>query len=121
MKTAVKKRRQETELTDLEKAMGGNVLKAPGRGEGERRRFVFTDLFEKTLEGYLKRMCPLAVSLLKLGIRSGLTRSGDFWQGPSGGFVALGVSRALAIAAGVSSPALSRASGSRKAPMTSTR
>jgi len=50
MKTAVKSWGQETELTDLEKAdcltgkaMGGIVLKAPGRGDGKRRRFVFTD------------------------------------------------------------------------------
>ena len=50
MKTAVKNRGQKAELTDLEKAdcltgkaKGGIVLKAPGRGDGKRRRFVFTD------------------------------------------------------------------------------
>ena len=50
MKTATKNRGQKTELTDLEKAdcltgkaMGGIVLKTPGRGEGRRRRFVFSD------------------------------------------------------------------------------
>jgi len=50
MKTAVRKPGQKAELTDLEKAdcltgkaMGGIVLKAPGRGDGKRRRFVFAD------------------------------------------------------------------------------
>jgi len=50
MKAAAKKLGQKPELTDLEKAdcltgkaMGGIVLKAPGRGEGKRRRFVFSD------------------------------------------------------------------------------
>ncbi|MFT6178592.1 MAG: REP element-mobilizing transposase RayT [Akkermansiaceae bacterium] len=50
MKLVDKKLGQKAELTDLEKvdcltgkAMGGIVLKAPGRGEGKRRRFVFTD------------------------------------------------------------------------------
>ena len=83
MKTAVKKRGQTTELTDLEKAdrqteeaMGGNFLKAPGQGDGKRPSFVFRDLFEKTPEGYLERMCPLAVSVLKLSIRSGLDKVG---------------------------------------------
>jgi len=50
MKTAKIKQGQKPEMTDLEKAdcltgkaMGGIVLKAPGRGEGKRRRFVFSD------------------------------------------------------------------------------
>ena len=50
MKTITKIRGQKAELTDLEKAdcltgeaMGGIVLKTPGRGEGKRRRFVFAD------------------------------------------------------------------------------
>ena len=50
MKSGERKRGQKAELTDLEKAdcltgkaMGGIVLKAPGHGEGKRRRFVFAD------------------------------------------------------------------------------